>query len=457
MSYKTYPEMKDSGVELIGEIPVHWKIASIKRVLEMPVTDGPHETPEILDDGVPFISAESIKENFIDFSKKRGFISEEDHYRYCLKYKPRRNDIYMIKSGATTGNLAIVETDEEFSIWSPLAAIRADIKKVTPRFLLATMNSNEFQTSVKMFWNYGTQQNIGMNVIENLVISLAPLLEQTKIANFLDRKTAAIDALITKKQRQIELLQEKRQIIINNAVIKGLDPHAPMKNSGVEWIGEIPVEWDVKKTKYLSRFSNGYSYSSDDWVDVGHPVVRMSNISELGYLNLNENNTKFISESVANKTTGFKLEKNDILIAMTDMSPKMGILGKTVIFYNNDRTHYLNQRVGRIVVGEKYILVKFMHYFTNCGCFRDQIKSQVYPNVQYNASTESILNAVITVPPIIKQDEIVTFLDRKTAEIDISVSTIQFSIDKLREYRTVLISNAVTGKIDVREESEASA
>ncbi|MBU1782850.1 restriction endonuclease subunit S, partial [bacterium] len=148
-------EMKDSGVEWIGKVPEHWGVSPIKRIVDTPVTDGPHETPEILDEGVPFVSAEAIRDNKINFERKRGFISEYDHRRYSLKYHPKRDDIYMIKSGATTGNLAIVETDEEFNIWSPLAVIRVHQKKVDARFVLSAMNSKEFQTSVQLFWSYG--------------------------------------------------------------------------------------------------------------------------------------------------------------------------------------------------------------------------------------------------------------------------------------------------------------
>lgn len=216
-------EMKDSGVEWIGKVPEHWGVSPIKRIVDTPVTDGPHETPEILDEGVPFVSAEAIRDNKINFERKRGFISEYDHRRYSLKYHPKRDDIYMIKSGATTGNLAIVETDEEFNIWSPLAVIRVHQKKVDARFVLSAMNSKEFQTSVQLFWSYGTQQNIGMNVIENLLIPLPPLSEQQFIANFLDQKTAKIDDLTQNIQSQIETLKEYRQSLISNVVTGKID------------------------------------------------------------------------------------------------------------------------------------------------------------------------------------------------------------------------------------------
>ncbi|MDE0561990.1 restriction endonuclease subunit S, partial [Algoriphagus sp. NF] len=170
--------MKDSGIEWLGEIPEHWEVVPIKYSLLVPLTDGPHETPALYQEGIPFISAEAIKDDKIDFAKIRGYISQEDHDRYSKKYKPQRGDVYMIKSGATTGNLARVETDEEFNIWSPLAAFRPNPKHTTTDFLFYFMKSVSFFTAVKLGWNYGTQQNIGMNVLENLRMVRPPVEEQ---------------------------------------------------------------------------------------------------------------------------------------------------------------------------------------------------------------------------------------------------------------------------------------
>ncbi|WP_319562879.1 restriction endonuclease subunit S [Marispirochaeta sp.] len=216
-------KMKPSGVPWLGDAPEGWEVLPIKRIVSTPVTDGPHETPEILDEGIPFVSAEAVRNNKIDFNKKRGFISEDDHRRFSLKYHPKRNDIYMIKSGATTGNLAIVETDEEFNIWSPLAVIRCHYEKSDPRFVLSAMNSREFQTSVQLFWSYGTQQNIGMNVVQNLVLPIPPLPEQQAIAAFLDRETEKIDSLVAKVETAIERLKEYRTSLISSAVTGKID------------------------------------------------------------------------------------------------------------------------------------------------------------------------------------------------------------------------------------------
>ena len=160
--------MKDSGIDWIGDIPEHWDCTALKRLLSIPITDGPHTTPEFYDDGIPFISAESIKNGRINFEKKRGYISNSDYEKYSKKYKPKKYDIYMVKSGATTGRVAMVETNKIFTIWSPLAVFRTKQGALIPRFLYMYLQSESFQKGIELSWTFGTQQNIGMGVLGNL-------------------------------------------------------------------------------------------------------------------------------------------------------------------------------------------------------------------------------------------------------------------------------------------------
>ncbi|UXP23537.1 MULTISPECIES: restriction endonuclease subunit S [unclassified Enterobacter] len=141
--------MKDSGVEWLGEVPEHWDVCAVKHIVSTPITDGPHETPDFIDDGIPFISAEAISSGVIDFDKKRACISLKDHKRFSMKYSPQYNDIYMVKSGATTGITAIVETHDDFNIWSPLAVIRCN-EYSNPYFVINFMRSKPFQTAIEL-------------------------------------------------------------------------------------------------------------------------------------------------------------------------------------------------------------------------------------------------------------------------------------------------------------------
>ena len=215
--------MKDSGVEWLGMVPEHWTVQSIKHLVSVPITDGPHETPNFPDEGIPFVSAEAVSGGFINFEKIRGYISSEDHQRYSAKYKPQLNDIYMVKSGATTGVTAIVESDTEFNIWSPLAAIRCDKQKAEPYFVLAALRSRNFQEGVALNWSFGTQQNIGMGVLGDLRIALPPLSEQREIAAFLALETPKLNVLGVEAERMIALLKERRGALITAAVTGKID------------------------------------------------------------------------------------------------------------------------------------------------------------------------------------------------------------------------------------------
>ncbi|ELQ6149862.1 restriction endonuclease subunit S [Cronobacter turicensis] len=214
--------MKNSGVEWLGEVPEHWDVCAIKHIVSTPITDGPHETPSFIDDGIPFISAEAISSGVIDFDKKRACISIRDHKRFSKKYSPQFNDIYMVKSGATTGITAIVETYDDFNIWSPLAVIRCNDYS-NPYFVINFMRSKPFQTAIELNWSYGTQQNIGMGVIGNLHIARPPVSEAIDIATYLRAKCSKFDELIEIAMMQISIMQERRTALISAAVTGKID------------------------------------------------------------------------------------------------------------------------------------------------------------------------------------------------------------------------------------------
>lgn len=215
-------KMKDSGIEWLGTVPEHWTVTRIKHIVSIPVTDGPHETPKFVDSGIPFVSAEAVSSGSVDFEKIRGYITEEDNNEYSKKYSPKKFDIYMVKSGATTGTTAIVETDIDFNIWSPLAVIRCK-RDSDPYFVLNYLRTRNFQDSVALYWSFGTQQNIGMGVIENLYILRPPLDEAEEIARQLVAMTSIIEETIRKAMEQIELLKERRTALVSAAVTGKID------------------------------------------------------------------------------------------------------------------------------------------------------------------------------------------------------------------------------------------
>lgn len=214
---KTVP-LKDSGVDWIGQIPEGWGVKPIKYLVSTPVTDGPHETPTLYDEGIPFLSAESVKNGILDFRYKRGYISETAHKIFSRKVSPQKNDIFIVKSGATTSNVGIVNTDEIFDIWSPLALVRTRSDLANQKFIYYFMLSDAFTKQIQNKWSFGTQQNIGMGVIEKIKLVVPPLGEQTPIADFLDKKTEQINQMIAIKKEQIENINKQRQTLIYDYV-----------------------------------------------------------------------------------------------------------------------------------------------------------------------------------------------------------------------------------------------
>ncbi|WP_086282600.1 restriction endonuclease subunit S [Campylobacter devanensis] len=208
--------MKDSGNKYYGEIPNNWYICKTLYCLSMPITDGPHSTPELFDTGIPFVSAEAVScgNGSIDFNHIRGYISQEFYDECCLKYIPQINDVYMIKSGATTGKVSIVDTDRIFTIWSPLAVFRCNEKKTLPKFMYYAIQSDQYQKQIALNWSFGTQQNIGMRVLESLKICVPSLDEQQEIVSYLDDKCSEIDKLITKKEQLIAELETYKKSLI---------------------------------------------------------------------------------------------------------------------------------------------------------------------------------------------------------------------------------------------------
>lgn len=218
-------KMKDSGSNTIGCIPESWKVMKTLYCLSMPITDGPHTTPELYEKGIPFISAEAVScgNGKIDFSHMRGYISQEFYEECCKKYIPQKDDIYMIKSGATTGKVAIVDTDRLFTIWSPLAVFRCNRKIMLPNYLFFLLQSSLYQAQVELGWSFGTQQNIGMRVLEKIQIPVPAIEEQQKISDYLIIKNVEIEKAIKLMQDQIDDLKTYKYAIITEAVTGKMD------------------------------------------------------------------------------------------------------------------------------------------------------------------------------------------------------------------------------------------
>lgn len=443
MKFPPYETYVPSKLNWLDEIPSGWDVIPIKFGLKIPITDGPHETPEIFNEGIPFLSAESVKKDKLDFSHKRGFISLEEHKRFSKKYKPKRGDVYMVKSGATTGNMARVETDEEFNIWSPLAAMRPDNEMLTTDFLFFFMKSKSFFHSVELNWNYGTQQNIGMGVIANLQMALPPVDIQKKIAAFLEHKTQQIDRLINKKKTLIRKLEEQRIAVITQAVTKGIDENAKLKPSRVDWLGDVPEHWGLRRLKFLSNESLQYGANeAAEMDDRDQPrFIRITDVKADG--TLHDETFRSIPADVAEP---FILSEGDILMARSGAT-----VGKTFIYSDDWGVAAYAGYLIRFRVDVELMEPNFAYLFFQTSTFWANINSTLIQSTIQNFSAEKYANILMPVPPKGEQEKILTHLNHILRKLDGMAKKVIEAIEKLEEYRSAIITSAVTGKIDVRE------
>ncbi|MFL0604730.1 restriction endonuclease subunit S [Cylindrospermopsis raciborskii] len=425
--WKRYPAYKDSGVEWLGEIPEGWEVRKVSHAFQK---IGSGTTPstnhyDYYEGNIPWVNTSELREKVItDTSAKLTNKALLDHSVLNL-YPP--GTLLIAMYGATIGRLGILGitacTNQACCALANPISINAKFA-----FYWLWMRRNE----LILLSSGGGQPNINQEKIRSIRIPAPPLTEQQAIARFLDRETAKIDTLIAKKERLIELLKEKRTALISHAVTKGLNPDAPMKDSGIEWLGKIPEGWKMIRLKYVAPVSSVKLTQKPDHL----PYLGLEHIeSKTGRLLLDTP-----VENVESTVSCF--EKGDVLFGK--LRP---YLAKVFLaeFQGVSTTELLALKTSQEVNG------KFLFYQLIAEGFINQVNSFTYGTKMPRVSPEQITSLFITLPPLSEQQAIAQFLDRETAKIDTLVTKTRISIDKLKEYRTALISAAVTGKIDIRE------
>ena len=426
-----YSSYKDSGVEWLGEIPEHWKLIKLKFLLKEKVSDGPHETPTFIDEGVPFLSVDGIQDGELTFEKCR-YVSKKDHNLYSKKANVTKGSILMGKA-ASTGKIAQVKVNFPFSIWSPLALIKPN-EQISSSILEYYLKSHYSQIQIDWFCNINTQKNIGMGDIPKILVVLPQKEEQTKIASFLDDKTAQIDEVISQKQKLIELLKEQKQIVINDAVTKGLDKDVEFVDSGVEWIGQIPKHWNVEKGKRLFQQMKRPVREQDEIVTCfrdGEVTLRINRRTD-GFTN-------------ALKEHGYQgIRKGDFVIHNMDaFAGAIGISdsdGKSTPVYSVCRpwnedlvfSEYYARYLRNLALQDFILsLAKGIRERSTDFRFKD------FGELEY------------PLPPKDEQIKIVEYIENQTTKIDKAIELQQNYISKLKEYKASLIDSVVTGKVRV--------
>lgn len=432
-------KMKDSGIKWIGKIPADWEIKRLKYCVRKKITDGPHETPIFVDDGVIFLSVDSIQDGKIVFENTR-FISYEDAKRYDKKCKLEENDV-LIGKAASTGKIAIVDKNVYFQVWSPLAIVKTQNEILNSNFLRYYLLSPSGQENIDNFCTMNTQKNIAMEDIERLSIVIPTLQEQFKIAEFLDKKCAEIDEIISKTEKQIKTLEQYKKSLITETVTKGLDPNVKMKDSGYDWIGEIPTHWEVKKLKYVLKNIKvgpfGSSLSNADFQNEGYWVYNQRTVLDENYIS----NDTFIDDQKFKEMKGFKVSTGDLLITTR------GTIGKVSIVPQTFNPGIIHPCIIKFKCQEDIILPEFIKIIFNYSTLLfDQL------NKYNNATTIDVIysytlkDVIVPIIPMEEQVKILNFLNEKIFSIDEILNKQKESLETLKKYKLSLIYEYVTGK-----------
>ncbi len=436
---QTYNEYKPSGVQWLGDIPKDWVVKRLKYTIHS-LKVGPFgsaiKTSDYTDSGYWVYNQRTVLDD--NFLSNNTLISEHK-YNELKSFNVKTDDI-LITTRGTIGQIAIVPKNNIDGILHP-CLMKFRLHKNIASYDYIRLCFNETSLIYKQFQfksNATTIPVIYSDTLKELSIPLPPLSEQQQIVTFLDNKLVTIDTLIGKQRQLLEKLDEQRSALISHTVTKGLNPQTPMKDSGVEWLGDIPSHWEVKRLKFFGEIILGLTYSPSDIVDEnnGNLVLRSSNIQN-GKLSFQDN--VYVNCEIPNKKI---TQKNDILICSRNGS--RALIGKNALISEKAS----NQTFGAFMTLFRTPNYAFIYYFLNSDVFNSQIGSFLTSTIN-QLTTNNLGNFTVSLPPLTEQQQIADYLDKETAKIDKTKQKITELIAKLTEYRTALITNSVTGKIKV--------
>jgi type I restriction enzyme S subunit len=431
---KKYDSYKDSGIEWIGEIPSHWGYSPVKYFTEIINGSTPSSSEESYWDGdINWVTTDDLgKLNQKYIFNTRRTITELGYKSCGTTIAPKGSVV--ISSRAPIGHLGILKID---------ACTNQGCKTLIPKninseflhyYLLIGKNELEALGQGSTFKELPTSALKGFKIIS------PPIEEQTTIANYLDQKTTQIDDLIAKKERLIQLLEEERTAIINQAVTKGLDPSVPMKDSGIEWLGEIPDHWELWKISHaFKRIGSGTTPESGNPLYHDNGTINWLNTGDLNDSEVVSCNKKITEQAIKDYTSLKLFPAGSLVMAMYGAT-----IGKTGIIKFDTTT---NQACCVFCKGE-IIDLKFLQYWFFAK--KENIINLAIGGGQPNISQNILKDIRVNCPEISEQIRIVQYLDSSTKEVDLVISKTNEEIELLKEYKTALISEVVTGKVDVR-------
>lgn len=443
---KPYPLYKDSEVEWIGQIPDDWKVMRLG-MLGIFTSSGIDKKINEDEQSVKMVNFMDIyNNNSFLLNNTRTFMTVSCPPTKAKEHQVRKGDLLFLPSSETQVDLgASALVDEElpntvFSYHLVRFQFFYDIYHSYKKYLC---NNHYVLNQFSKNGKGTTRQIIGRNVFRNIKVMIPSISEQKRIVSFLDNKIKLIDELIEKTKQKIELLKEKRTSLINHSVTKGLNSDVEMKDSGIEWIGKIPTHWKISKFKYdtITPVRYGLNIGSDRYTDEGVRFIRITDLDDWGILS-SENGKYLIESDVGDE---FLLNKYDLLLCRSGHT-----VGKSYLHLLNGK-YTSGGYLVRFNFGN-YYSSKFIFYITKTHFYCNWIFINTIISTIENVNGEKYSNFDYPKPPLSEQQQIVDYLDSQTQKIDTLIKKENKRIELLKEYRQSLISEAVTGKIDLRDE-----
>jgi len=437
--YKAYPEYKDSGVEWLGLVPQHWNSRQLKFLCTC--------NDDVLAESMP----PEYEIEYIDIgsvSASEGISKTETMLFSGAPSRARRvvRDGDVIISTVRTYLEAIASIDNpppNLVVSTGFAVIRPN-QHLHKKFAAYCLRTSGFIKEVIARSVGVSYPAINASDLINIKAPLPKFGEQEKIANFLDHETAKIDTLIAKQQELIKLLKEKRQAVISHAVTKGLNPNAPMRDSGVEWLGEVPAHWDVVPLKHLCSLLKDGTHLPPPRVDIGIPLLSVRNIID-GKFVLREDDSNISKTEYLKLCKSFVPKQGDVVLAIVG-----GTIGKVAIINKMPEFH-VQRSVAVFRVNEHLMTHESLANVFGSSNFQSLLWGNVGFSAQPGIYLGTLANFSLPVPPIYEQIEINKYCGSKVRHIDILIERAAGTVELMQERRTALISAAVTGKIDVRD------
>lgn len=447
--YKSYPEYKDSGVEWLGEIPGHWVLNKLRYLFTF--GKGLTITKENLtDEGIPCVNYGEVhsKYGFEVNPLKKPLKCVDLNYLQTSPNSLLQNGDFVFADTSEdlkgSGNFThLVSEEKVFAGYHTIIA--RPYNRGASRFYAYLFDSQEFRSQIQLAVKGVKVFSITQAILRAATIWLPSESEQQGIAYFLDHETAKIDHLIEKQQQLIELLKEKRQAVISHAVTKGLDPNVPMKDSGVQWLGEVPAHWSVTKIGFHAlKIGSGKTPKggAEIYQENGVLFLRSQNIYNDG-LKVGKSESVFISEQIHEEMATTHVFSGDILLNITG-----GSIGRSCLIPENFCAANVNQHVCIIRVPKK--IQEYLSFVMVSNLIQDQINLMQTGGNREGLNFEQIAKFTFCLPSDAELEHIIKTIKNKLSKLNDLEKYAYNAIQFMQERRTALISAAVTGKIDVR-------